>query len=83
LAEQLRDQAVRFFSDPARNRIDATNGVVYLSKLFDWHGADFTAGGGGLPGALSPWLPPAWQGVVSGATMRVRFLEFDWRLNGR
>jgi hypothetical protein len=41
LEAQLDDQARRFLATPAKNRVDAEDGVVYLSPIFMWYGADY------------------------------------------
>jgi hypothetical protein len=41
LEAQLGDGAVRFLSDRNRNRHDAASGVLYVSRIFDWHGKGF------------------------------------------
>jgi len=58
-----------------RNRVDRTHRVLLLSRLFDWHAADF----GGAAAV------PAYVGHFTGepcAGWRVEFLDWDWGLAG-
>ncbi len=84
---QLDDQTRRFLRDRSRNRYDTTIGVLSVSHIFDWYGEDFVAHAGGVNSFLARY--PTELGLDAPATQRlrdgrmpVRFLDYDWSLNG-
>lgn len=85
LDAQLEEQAVRFMSDRSRNRWNAERQRLEVSKIFDWFGDDFRAGGG--PAAF--YAKHADRLADSNADRErirsmqapVAFLDYDWKLN--
>lgn len=84
LDTQLADATRRFLGDRSRNRL--TDGRLEVSSIFKWYGDDFERVGG-----LRAFL--ADQGEVLGLTnaerqalrdrsLKIAFLDYDWRLNG-
>jgi len=83
LDHQLDDQARTFLRDPAKNRYDADQGVLYLSKIFSWFEGDFEAHSASVSAYVEPYLlVEAGQAVRSG-DVPIRYLPYDWSLNGR
>ncbi|MDE0828492.1 MAG: DUF547 domain-containing protein [Vicinamibacterales bacterium] len=80
---QLEDNARVFLRDVRRNRYE--DGTLWLSELLDWYESDFTRHGGSLKTfvAARPADDPAAAAVIAGPKTRVRFLDYDWTLNGR
>lgn len=84
LAQQLDDSTRRFLRDRSRNYYDAADGVLRVSSIFRWYREDFER-----RGTLSQWLAQyadeladndqLKQQIRQGA--KVRFLDYDWRLN--
>jgi hypothetical protein len=91
LDAQLEDQTRRFLGDRSRHRYDAQRRVLYLSKLFDWYGDDFALpfrGGSsraeflvGYAEALG--LDQRAIADLQAGRLKIDFLDYDWRLNGR
>lgn len=92
LDAQLDDQGEAFMNDPTNNRVDSQEGVVYLSKIFDWFGEDFAgfapetgyAGDRATRGVLafvSRYLPEPEAEYLREGHYRVEFLDYDWTLN--
>ncbi len=92
LDAQLDAQAERFMSDRSRNRYNGANGgngELEVSKVFDWYGRDFELGHHGIASvaafmaryALRLSDVPAEQEKVRAQAARIRFLDYDWRLN--
>lgn len=83
LDAQLDANMRRFLADRRKGlRIDRDEGVVWLSRIFDWFAADFAPSGGVL--AFVRRYAPADEAVwieAHGAHARVRFLPYDWALN--
>jgi len=96
LDAQLEQQAVRFLSDRSRNRYDAAQGALAVSKIFDWFKEDWQSGYRGFDGKTPPIASradyfaryaalladaPADQARVREGKAPLGFLEYDWRLN--
>ena len=86
---QLEDAARRFLSDRSRNRFDAASGVLEVSRIFDWYRADFEKGAAAK--SVSSYLARYADVLADGTAARarvgegrahVRFLDYDWKLNG-
>lgn len=78
LEEQLVDQAKRFLSDRAKNRIDQAGRIVYLSPIFKWYGGDFEKKSGSVLEAIQPYWP---GGSHRTDGFKIRFTDYDWSLN--
>ena len=96
LDQQLSEQTVRFLSDRTRNRKNAQNGVIEVSKIYDWFKQDWASGYRGLWGKDEPlnsleqfFAPyaklladdPAQQRLIGEQKVKIRFLDYDWTLN--
>jgi Protein of unknown function, DUF547 len=81
LNNDLDEQGRLFFTQSAKNRVDADRNTLWLSPIFDWYGKDFLTDGKSLPEALSRWMSPADAAVVNSKELKVRFTEYDWSLN--
>jgi hypothetical protein len=86
---QLDDALRRFLSDRSRNRFDAENGTLSVSKLFDWYHADFEQGHQGIDSVQSLFMryadvlgtTSASRAGVRAGRFKVRHLDYDWSLN--
>ncbi len=74
LDEQLQDQARRFITDPARNRIGP--GEVALSKIFDWFAEDFEKAAGSVVQYVRRYRPVP-------EAVEVSYLDYDWSMNAQ
>lgn len=89
LDAQLADGMRRFLADSSRNRFDAANGKLQVSKIFDWYGKDFEKGHQGFASLKVTFGRYAGQlAKTSEAQEKIRqgdykleFLDYDWRLN--
>jgi hypothetical protein len=81
LDAQLDDQARRFLADPVKNRVEASERVVYLSPLFKWYGADFEQASGSVLAAVKPYWPAAAAAALAQGSFKVRYTDYDWSLN--
>ncbi|MEJ2453579.1 MAG: DUF547 domain-containing protein [Candidatus Thiodiazotropha sp.] len=89
LEQQLEDAAERFLSDRERNRFDEANGILWVSKIFDWYEEDFTDAEGATHGLKQFLANHAHQLADSSkARQRIRqgdfeidYPEYNWRLN--
>jgi len=81
---QLHDAAKRFINDPTRNRFDLERRIAFLSKIFEWYTDDFEAAGGSTQKYLARFVDDALvQDALRRDEFEVRYLEYDWNLNGR
>ena len=96
LGAQLEEQTRRFLSDRTRNRYNPAEGVIEVSKIFDWFKEDWTSGYLGLDGQGSPValreqffagyadllaVRPEDQARIGERKAAIRFLDYDWNLN--
>ena len=83
LDAQLEDNTRLFLRDVRRNRYE--DGTLRLSELFDWYESDFERHEGSLKTFVAARLTddPAEASVIAARKTRIRFLDYDWSLNGR
>ncbi|WP_247664785.1 DUF547 domain-containing protein [Pseudoalteromonas sp. MMG010] len=87
LEAQLDEQTKRFLSDMTRNVVQQNE--LQLSSIFKWYGDDFKMGFRGAkslnefilqyPNAIK--LIPAQQKALKIDKMKIKFLDYDWKLN--
>lgn len=81
---QLDDNARRFLGDPEKNRFDLAAGVAYLSKIFKWFAEDFQAAEGSVSRYLADYVSdPEVAQALREERLELRYLDYDWSLNGR
>lgn len=84
LDTQLTLATRQFVSDTSKNRFDAASSTLYLSAIFDWFREDFERSSRTLPAFVARYAEPAIAAALSdGEKVRVKFLDYDWALNGR
>jgi hypothetical protein len=89
LEQQLEDSMRRFLSDRSRNRYNAQEHAVELSRVFDWYGADFEQdhqGFGSVQDVVAKYADlladlPADRDALRAKRATLRFLDYDWALN--
>jgi hypothetical protein len=83
LDAQLDDAMRAWMADPRKGlRLDPSGNAVWLSKIFDWFEADFAPEGGALRFAARFAPEPTARALEAGASrLRVRHMDYDWRLN--
>jgi len=79
LDQQLDEMASAFINDPSRNRLEGN--TLYVSKIFDWFEEDFN---GDIPGFFLKYAKGDLKGQleVNKEKIRVKYLDYDWSLNG-
>ncbi len=82
LEVQLEEATRRFLTDPERNRFVPERNRLELSPLFRWYREDFEAAAGSVAAFVAPYLAAeaAERRRIAAAT--VRYLDYDWSLNG-
>ena len=81
---QLHEATKRFINDLTRNRFDTERRIAFLSEIFDRYADDFIAAGGSLQGYLARFIADApVQDALRLGEFEIRFVDYDWNLNGR
>ena len=85
LDEQLEDNTRIFLQDVRRNKFDAARNTLHLSSIFKWYGSDFVATDGSVEAFVASRITadPAKRREIASRQVRIRFLDYDWTLNGR
>jgi len=82
LDEDLDRQARSFLADKSKNRLDREKGVFHLSMLFKWFTEDFTKESSSVLEYIQPFLSDEDREFVKSNKVKVKFLDYDWNLNG-
>ena len=83
LDAQLDDQARRFINDSSKNIIEPGDRSLRLSKIFDWFPDDFSSHSGSVQKYVAQYVgEPAVAAALQADEYRVKFLKYDWSLNG-
>lgn len=83
LDAQLETAARSFANDPTRNRYDVKRRIAFLSSIFDWFQADFIRAAGSAQKYLARYVTdPAAAELLANEGFEVRFVDYDWELNG-
>ena len=81
LDSQLEEQGRAFLRDSGKNRVDAANRTVYLSKIFDWFEEDFEKDGSVID-FVAPYFAPADSKALR-SHFKIKYTDYDWSLNKR
>jgi hypothetical protein len=81
MEEQLEDQARSVHRNERWFRFDRDRNVVELTKLYDWYGGDFKQVSGSVTAYAAAYSPELKRAIDSGTPPKVRWLDYDWRLN--
>jgi len=80
LDRQLDKAAQGFVNDPKRNYLD--NDTLYVSSIFKWFAEDFNHD---IPAFFSKHASKDlnWQILEKSGKINIKYLDYDWSLNGR
>ena len=81
LNSQLDEQGRAFLRDTTKNRMDAKNKTLYLSKIFDWFKGDFTAQSGTVEKFITPYVSEADRKLIQQGGFSIKYIRYDWKLN--
>ncbi|MBL4819081.1 MAG: DUF547 domain-containing protein [Deltaproteobacteria bacterium] len=81
LDKQLDDQMRIWMADKSKNRFDKKSKTLYVSKVFDWYDDDFDDWGGGIRKVVKKYAPKG-AGSAWILKAKIRYLDYDWSLNG-
>ncbi len=79
LDRQLEERAKAFINDPQRTRLEGT--VLSVSKIFKWFAADFS---NDVVGFIKRYAdePLKTELEKRSSNLKIKYLEYDWSLNG-
>lgn len=80
LDAQLDAMTRAFINDPASNAIKGD--TLYLSKIFDWFDEDFGGEKGVVEFVKQYAAPKLKQALERRSNLDVKYLDYDWTLNG-
>ncbi len=84
LDQQLDTVTRNFINDSTRNRFDRQNKVAHLSKIFDWFKKDFEQHSGSVQKYVAQFVnDPKLAKELNSEQYRIKFLKYDWSLNGK
>jgi hypothetical protein len=84
LDAQLDEAARRFINDHTRNRFDVAMTTAFLSPIFDWFREDFEKSAGSVTQYVAQYVDDtAVRAALLDGRLTVRYLPYDWELNGR
>jgi uncharacterized membrane protein YdjX (TVP38/TMEM64 family) len=83
LEQQLAAQAEYVHSQPRWLQYTPGSDGVRLTALYDWYGSDFTPHAPTVLEYAARYAPRLREARGDGRAPRVRYLDYDWRLNDR
>jgi hypothetical protein len=86
IEEQLADQTRAFLDDRFRGLHSADQGrTLRISSLFQWFSDDFVAAEGAVLAFLLKHSSPETRALIAaaGRAPQLRYLDYDWSLNGK
>lgn len=80
LSDQLDASARAFINDSRHNRVEG--GVLYVSSIFDWFSEDFK---GDVLGFVLHYASAQMKTAIQAKEkeIRIKYLDYDWSLNGK
>lgn len=76
LEEQLEQTAKNFMSDKNKNYFSGQDKTLYISRIFNWYGADFNAKYKGYMNFIKRY-------IKTPTTFATEWLDYDWSLNDK
>lgn len=83
LDTQLEAATLLFLNDSSRNYWDDKRGVLFLSQIFEWYGDDFRKNGARLEDFVAERMSVSEVQKAKIRKASIKFLKYDWRLNGK
>lgn len=81
LEQQLLENTLAFFADPAKCSTDAENHELQLSPILSWYAADFGSSTPAILQRIADWLPKDARALARSKDVRLVYLDYDWNLN--
>lgn len=81
LEQQLQENTLAFFADPAKCSADAENHELQLSPILSWYATDFGSSTPAILQRIADWLPNEARTLARSKDVRIVYLDYDWDLN--
>jgi hypothetical protein len=83
LEQQFADASSNFLRDIERNRFDAADDKLEISKIFKWYKKDFISSAGSVNAYVAPLMTDdaALQTLIANKETNISYLDYDWSLN--
>lgn len=83
LNDQLDDQMKMFLRSREKGMtLDEKKNRVYLSSIFKWFAEDFESRGGVLK-YIGQYVPPEEKKFLNDPRIKISYLDYNWKINGR
>ena len=84
LEQQFTDATINFLRDLERNRFNAENNKIEISKIFKWYKKDFTSSAGSINDYVAPFMTDDVEirTLIANKETKIKYLDYDWSLNG-
>lgn len=83
LEEQLEEQARSTNTSERWVRYEPGDGVIRLTRLYDWYGNDFEQVAGSVLAFVARYRDDLAADLAAGHEPGIEFLDYDWSLNGQ
>ncbi len=83
LESQLEMNTVSFINNSSKNMYDIDKKTASISKIFDWFPEDFSKHSGSVQKYLANYVEdPAVADMFANEKFRIKYMKYDWSLNG-
>lgn len=83
LENDLEKVTIDFVNDEFRNNFDKNRNIANLSKIFDWFKEDFAKHSGSVQKYIAQYIDdPEIAEALKQDSYKIRYLKYDWNLNG-
>jgi uncharacterized membrane protein YdjX (TVP38/TMEM64 family) len=83
IEEQLEQQARDTHASERWFRYDEAEGLVRLTQVYSWYAEDFEQLHGSVLASAARYSSALRQALEEGRALRIRWLPYDWSLNGK
>lgn len=81
LETKMEEVTRQFLNNSEKNRLDREKRIFYLSQIFNWYRDDFGRNEQDLVEFIKPYLNQDVRDFLAANQVKVKYLEYDWRLN--
>lgn len=79
--KQLEENAEVFLNDPAKNKLDRENRILYLAEIFKWYKDDFVNEFGSLKKTAIHFINESDAAFLKENDITIKYMKYNWLLN--
>ncbi len=79
---KLEEETRSYLNSTRGTKMDKSENMLYLSKLFDWFASDFESKAGSILNFIKPYLNENRVAFLK-SNPRIAYLDYDWSLNAQ